>query len=272
MKARARQVVTPFQTPGKEFARRIVVGLAQGSGAKAILDLWGGGESARAFVEGCPDAAVTSAEADERLWPELRLDAQQFGYAYYMGDIRDVEGRYDLIWADTCGPISKGTKPLLAALRRKLTADGWLVFTFMPARDLEFIFSGTDRLLHSGMWLERETGLRIRFFLPYQRNGGQWMWLVVLQRPRSREMWGRVLEPLPSDWHSGPPANLGDRVYYSTAFDIVMGSVEEVGYYGRLPLSADVAAELGAFAEAHEYEWLEATVWLEATLLGGKAA
>lgn len=106
-----------YSEPGKEMARAVVVEAARATEAKTILDLWGGGASARAFRAALPDSAVLSAERDRSLWPALVVDAQLHGYGYHLGDVTDAPGTYDLIWLDFTGPVSREMQS--AALQTK---------------------------------------------------------------------------------------------------------------------------------------------------------
>lgn len=200
-----------FAGPGRQQIRDLVSTVARHLESRAILDLWGGGASARKLTQSCPTAVVTSAERDPVLWASMRLDAQQHGYAPVMGDIVDAEGVYDLIWFDGSSPPSRELGLTLKMLGQKLiqdrgptreqmarwaeggplpppTEEGWLIATVMPAREVGLL---DDRLWATPKWIERTTGLRVRFIVPYERNHGQLMWLIGLVRAgrNARSRW-----------------------------------------------------------------------------------
>jgi hypothetical protein len=169
-----------YDLPGKELARRIVVSVAEDMKARTILDLWGGGRSARAFREAIPSAIVTSAESDITEWPALRLDAQTHGYAHHFGDVATIEGSYDLIWLDFMGQAGADMRRVLRAVAPKV--NGWLAVTIMPARENERLLTGPERTQFLGLWLERVTGMKVGGIFPYRRTGNLPMWLVFLGR------------------------------------------------------------------------------------------
>ena len=177
---RVAAVPEPYQTEGKALARAVVMEMARVYESRSILDLWGGGASARAFREALPEAVVTSCDSNQQVWAEMRQDAQLHEYAYWCGDVADVQGRFDFIWLDGMGPASRLLAKTLRACVRKLQ-DGLLVLTVMPAREKDDILA-VDRLYLLPIWLERVTGLQCVFFLPYQRNRGLSMWLFAFQK------------------------------------------------------------------------------------------
>jgi hypothetical protein len=184
-----------YGTDGKAAARRAVIAVAQDMQASTVLELYGDGQSARAFRAELPDAAVVSAEKDSRLWARLMVEAQTLGFGYVLGDVRKAPGTYDLIWLDLMGPVSRQMRDLLHSTKTKLNSDGLLALTVMPARETDVIFTGEERERFIPMWLQAVTGLKVHFLFPYRRGRGQWMWLLFLQRS-SANLWSDT----PSAW------------------------------------------------------------------------
>ena len=170
-----------YSSSGKARARDVVVNMAKGEGVETILDLWGSGESARAFRAACPAAITTSAEIDPAVWSALRLDAQQHGYAAHFGDARKIEGQFDLVWLDLCSQASKATRDLIGAMVGKVSSDGYLALTIMPAREIDELIS-SDRLQQLALWVEHASRMEAVLFLPYRRENGLPMWLYILTR------------------------------------------------------------------------------------------
>ena len=177
---RIKQAREAYGTDGKAAARRAVVAAAQDMQASTVLELYGDGESARAFRTALPDAALISAEKDRRLWARVMVEAQSLGFGYVLGDVRTAPGTYDLIWLDLMGPVSREMRGLLQSMKSKLNADGLLALTIMPARETDVIFTGEERERFIPQWLQAITGMTVQFLFPYQRRRGQWMWLLFL--------------------------------------------------------------------------------------------
>jgi hypothetical protein len=177
----ARQAYT---SAGKSVARAVVMGLATERKAMTILDLWGGGTSARAFREALPDATVVSAEVDPELQPLLLHDSQTHGYAYHMGDAATAPGSYDAIWLDLCSQANKESERVIRATSAKLARGGFFALTIMPARETDRVLTGESRLLQLPLWLESITQLKVRLLFPYRRDNGLPMWLVILQQDK----------------------------------------------------------------------------------------
>lgn len=174
-----------YASAGKSLARAVVVGLARTQRAATVLDLWGGGASARAFREALPDAVIVSAESDEELQPGLLADAQAQGYAFHMGNAADAPGTYDLVWLDFCAQASLATEQTLRAVATKVARDGHLAVTIMPAREGDRVLTGASRLRHLPLWIEEVTGMTAWLLLPYRRAKGLSMWLLILDRRKT---------------------------------------------------------------------------------------
>lgn len=209
-----------YTQPGKTMARQVAIACAKLWGARSILDLWGDGESARAFQSAIPEAAVISAEIDKRLWPALMVDAQKHGYGYHLGDVADVPGKWDFIWLDFCGQASKSMAKTLHAAKRQLNVDGLLAVTVMPARESDVLVSQMrERVLP--MWIEEQTGCAVRLLLPYRRENNLPMWLLVLM-PGWRSFFGD------DDYFSIVRDSLNDEGYW-----FFLGRAIETGASGQ---------------------------------------
>jgi hypothetical protein len=233
---RASAVSLRYEAPPKATAREVVIRAATGptydsmrvSPPESILDLWGGGGSAKAFREAFPDAAIVSCEVDEQLWPTLRQEAQRNDYVAHCGDFRTAGGFYDLVWLDLCGQWSKKARDLVAAGSRMTTADGILAVTLLAAREDPLI--ADDRLWVVPNSIERHTGMKVVVLYPYQ--SGSPMWLLILTR-RDRTAWSLEPSRFPSDFGLSP-------------FEMVMEDMREKGYVDSLfyavPDEEEVAA------------------------------
>lgn len=202
-----------YETAGKSIARTIALDVARSGRSMTILDLWGGGESARMFRSAIPDAAVVSAEVDEELWPVQLQDSQANGYVAHLGDAADAPGKYDLVWLDFCGQASSAMERTMKACAAKVVRGGTLGVTILPARESERLISGEARWLHLPLWMEGVTGFKVELLLPYRRDNGLPMWLVLL-RPGSK-----------SHFHD------------AAAFEVVRKAVRDNGYWSTIPLS-----------------------------------
>lgn len=178
-----------YSNPVKTTPRDLVMALARDVQAETVLDLWGGGISARAFREAVPDAAVVSCETDPELWPTLRLDAQVHGYVPHLGDVATAAGKYDLIWLDLCSQWSGSARTTIHRAAAKLTERGAMAVTLMAAREAPEI--AADRLFLVPLSIERASGLHVQVLYPYQT--GSPMWLLIL-RPGKGRFWTDVHE------------------------------------------------------------------------------
>lgn len=175
-----------YTSAGKCTVRAVVVGVAREVRPLTVLDLWGTGESARAFREALPDSTVVSCERDPVLQPLLVGDAQKHGYAYHLGDVAEAPGRYDMVWLDFCAQASASVESTIRAVARKVNPGGLLFITLMPARETERLLSGPSRLRHVPMWVEEAASMRVGLFVPYRRDNGQPMWLLGLRASETK--------------------------------------------------------------------------------------
>lgn len=173
-----------YASAGKSLARAVAVAIATERNVLTILDLWGGGESARAFRAALPGSAVLSAEIDPELQPALLVDSQTNGYGAFLGDAADAPGTYDLIWLDLCAQASAATERVVRQVSKKVNRDGLLLLTILPARERDRELVGDGRLRRLPMWIEEASGAAVTLLMPYRRHNGLSMWLVGLQRGR----------------------------------------------------------------------------------------
>ena len=99
-----------------------------------VLDLWGGGESARQLARAFPGVSVTAADNERSFRRALEHDASTHGYVAHMGDVARIAGTFAVINLDTCNGISVACR-LAEQMVSHLVPGGLMLVTVM----------GTDR-------------------------------------------------------------------------------------------------------------------------------
>ena len=217
---RQSEATATYDNAGKSQARDIVVSVVAERRPESVLDLYGGGASARAIAHAVPGVALVSCETDPELWPAMRLDGQTHGFVGHCGDFRSAKGLYDFIWLDACWQWSDKARRDAIAASRMLSRDGAMAITLLAAR--ERTETAIDRLFIIPRAIEEVTGLAVRLLYSYQTNSP--MWLVVLAPGHSD--WGLTpyrLSPFISDRIGA----VGDEA----PFDAVRASMTERGYW-----------------------------------------
>jgi hypothetical protein len=171
-----------FDSPGKTKARALVVEVFASEGG-TVLDFYGGGRSAAAFVEA--GLTVTSAEIDRSLHERLLWDSAIHGYEPFLGRASRIKRDFDHVFADFTGGPSPKTRRELRLLASRTTK--WLAVTLSPDRQLDEVMIGPSSSATVPAWLIEETGMRLEYISRYIRNEyRQWMWIALL-RPRGHK-------------------------------------------------------------------------------------
>lgn len=169
-----------FSFDGKKAVRTLTVTAAKALHARAVLELWGGGQSARAMREALPSARIVSAEMNKDLWEALRWDAHEHDYIAHCGDVTRVAGTFDFIWLDFCGQWSAQMEDVVMRVSRdRLTPGGTLAITVMPAREAES-FLARSRTVSVPALMVVAARKPLAYLQRYRRPTGHEMWLVIL--------------------------------------------------------------------------------------------
>ena len=131
----ANAISKTMKTDVKSVVRDLVIAYCGVFAARGvILDLWGGGESARRLTNAFPNNRIVSAEENKRLWPRLRTDAMQHGYEAHLGPVSTVSEPREIgfAWLDYCGFFSQAKWDDLRRLRRQQCP---IALTVMGSRD-----------------------------------------------------------------------------------------------------------------------------------------
>lgn len=181
-----------YDSPGKKSARDLVTTVFASTGG-TVLDFYGGGRSARAFVE--VGLTVTSAEIDRDLHDSLRRDAEAFGYEPFYGRASRIKRTFDCVFADFTGGPSPKTRRELIKLAPMATQ--WLAVTLSPDRQLDEAVIGPSSAATVPAWVIEATGMRLEYIGRYTRNQyGQWMWIALLTPRLLRRGRQTMLDPL----------------------------------------------------------------------------
>lgn len=165
-----------YANDGKDIARRLVAHWAAVNKVESMLELGGAGDSARLHRELLPEVSLVVAEQDQELWPLLRVEAQQFGYALVTGDFREARGIYDAIWLDLCSQWCPTTREAVIDASRMLTKEGILAVTVLGAREVPEI--AVDRWAILPFLVSQAAGKGVEGI--YRYRSGSPMWLFFL--------------------------------------------------------------------------------------------
>lgn len=180
---RIRAIITneqgKYDSPGKANVRELVVAVAAAD-CTTVLDLWGGGQSARMFA--AAGLNVTSAEITRSLHAALKADAAEYGYTAWPRRAGRVNGMFDFVFADFCAGASP---PTSRELKRLVPHVGKLMaVTLAPDHQKDVSLTGPMAAYTVPAWLVGATGLDLEYIVRYVRNENkQTMWFALLSRP-----------------------------------------------------------------------------------------
>lgn len=181
-----------YDSPGKEKARALVTKVFASEGG-TVLDFYGGGRSARQFVEA--GLIVTSAEIARSLHERLRWDAAIHGYEPFFGRASRIKRHFDCTFTDFTGGPSPKTRRELRVLASR--TDKWLAVTLSPDRQLDEFVTGPSSAATVPAWIIEATGMRLEYIGRYIRNEyKQWMWIALLTPRESRRGRQTMIDPL----------------------------------------------------------------------------
>lgn len=132
-----------FGREEKRASREFVADYFRSVGARSVLDLWGGGESAAMLRAVLPLARVVSCEngsigkkvrvSDLRLRRAHRVAADEGGYEAAWGDVSEyLPQKFDAVWLDFCAQWHPTMAKLVELAGRH---TNHLAVTLMPERD-----------------------------------------------------------------------------------------------------------------------------------------
>jgi hypothetical protein len=192
-----------FQSPAKSVARDRVIAAMKAAGVTTVLDLWGGGMSAKAFVDA--GFRVISVEngsmkimdrgrevSTARKRRAFEMTAAEDGYeARWIprgGSIADIAAECDGAFLDFCGPWSKDARAAVEACRHMKA----VAVTLVPDHDgVTNASNGLERemayqLFLKMAWAEKprwaymNAGGQVRRLTDYRRHKGPMVYVFLL--------------------------------------------------------------------------------------------
>jgi len=111
-KAARRRYGTTRKQSERDAMLEDIMAMPQGGSA---LFLYGGGIDIDWVNSLRPDLRLTAVERDKALWPAMDVHAAMVPFEALKGDLADVRGSFDLVFADTCSEVRYARAVLVAA-------------------------------------------------------------------------------------------------------------------------------------------------------------
>ena len=172
-----------YDSTVKNAVRHWVVTELRAAEPRLVLDLWGGGESARLMAEAGLDVLTVDDGRSGTSQEELEGAGVAEGYRTAWGPAEQYAGWCDAAWLDFCGHWCPEVSRTIRACRHMRL----LVVTLMPERT-----PIADSRLSVDEWttalaalVSEAAGMRVTAMRRYRRGSGLWA-LVFFARPANR--------------------------------------------------------------------------------------
>lgn len=190
-----------FQSPAKSVARDRVIAAMKAAGVTTVLDLWGGGMSARAFADAgfrvisVENGSMQLIDKDRpisstRKRRAFETAAAEDGYEARWGSVAQFAHEADGAFLDFCGPWSKDARAAVEACRHMKA----VAVTLVPDHDgVTNASNGLERemayqLFLKMAWAERprweymSANGQVRRLTDYRRHKGPMVYVFLLSR------------------------------------------------------------------------------------------
>lgn len=189
-----------FNLPAKAAVRHRVIDALRAAGGETVLDLWGGGLSASAFVTAgfrvisVDDGSLELMDHDRpvsaaRKRRALEYAAAEGGYEARWGKVAKYATEADVAFLDFCGPWSREVRKAVEACRHMKA----VVVTLMPDHDMT-----TDATTVKERRVAYEAFLSLAFSgVAGQRTGAYRRRLCLYRRPGNQSVFVHMVSKVP---------------------------------------------------------------------------